>query len=154
MVLIKKKSDIASSDITSESTYVNRRQFIGGSILSGAALAISPQSFAADNNPLAPLNFTKVKKGSAGFYTDEALAPYDDIKRYNNFYEFGTGKEDPARYAESLTTDPWSFTVEGEVDKPGKYQLEDILKKVDLEERIYSFSCVDAWSMVIPWVGF
>lgn len=153
-MLIKKKSDIASSDITSESTYLNRRQFIGGSVLSGAALAISSQGFAAADDQLAPLNFTKAKKGVGGFHTDESLAPYDDIKRYNNFYEFGTGKEDPARYAEALTTDPWSFTVEGEVDKPGAYQLEDILKKVDLEERIYRLRCVEAWSMVIPWVGF
>lgn len=93
-------------------------------------------------------------KINSGFYTNEALAPYDDIRRFNNFYEFGSDKSDPEKYAQSLTVDPWSLTVEGEVEKPGAYPLEDILRAVDIEERIYRLRCVEAWSMVIPWVGF
>ena len=85
---------------------------------------------------------------------DETLTPYRDVTSYNNFYEFGTGKDDPARHAGSLITDPWSITIDGECEKKGTFTLEDILKAMPLEERIYRLRCVEAWSMVIPWVGF
>ncbi len=104
---------------------------------------------------LRDLSFKPVTKDKAsGYYTDETLTPYEDVARYNNFYEFGTGKGDPAKYAHELTTDPWSIKVEGHVEKPGEYALEDILAKLDIEERVYRLRCVEAWSMVIPWVGF
>ena len=80
--------------------------------------------------------------------------PLEDITNYNNYYEFGTGKTDPAKYASALTTEPWTIKVDGMVDKPGDYQLEDILSQVEIEERIYRLRCVEAWSMVIPWNGF
>ena len=79
---------------------------------------------------------------------------WDEITSYNNFYEFGTNKDDPARYASALTTKPWSIEIDGLVDRPGSYGLEDILAKVTLEERIYRLRCVERWSMVVPWVGF
>jgi sulfoxide reductase catalytic subunit YedY len=87
------------------------------------------------------------------FQTDEPKTPYKDATQYNNFYEFGTDKSDPARYAGSLRPEPWSVTVEGEVAKPGRVPLEDLLGRHSLEERIYRLRCVEAWSMVIPWLG-
>jgi sulfoxide reductase catalytic subunit YedY len=86
--------------------------------------------------------------------TDEPLTPYDDITNYNNFYEFDTNKYAPAKVAKDFRTKPWSVAVEGEVDKPAVYQLEDLIKPHTLEERIYRLRCVEGWSMVIPWVGF
>ncbi len=152
-MLIKKTIDTPSSEITPEAIYLQRRTLMKGSLLamvsgwSGATMAA--------NTSLAALKYKPaVTTADNGFNTDEALTPYEDIQRYNNFYEFGTDKGDPSRYAEALTTDPWSIAVEGEVEKPGSYHLEDILKKVDLEERVYRLRCVEAWSMVIPWVGF
>lgn len=154
-MIIKKPSDIPSSEITSESCYLQRREFITRSALVSGALLLGNNARAQSEKVLQPLTFNKVDNtGANGFYTDETLTPYDDVKRYNNFYEFGTAKEDPARHAHALTTDPWSVTIEGEVNKPGTYNLEDILSKVDLEERIYRLRCVEAWSMVIPWIGF
>ena len=151
---IQKFTDIPSSEITPESIYIKRREFIQGALLTSAAL-MGSQAAGASAEQLSKLPHKSVQVNDpGGFYTREALTPYADVKRYNNFYEFGTGKEDPGRYAEALTTDPWSLTVEGAVENPGTYPLEDILKKVDLEERIYRLRCVEAWSMVIPWVGF
>lgn len=154
-MLIRQAPDIPSSEITPESVYLKRRQFIGGAVAAaGWSLLGAPgRAMAADE--LASLDFKAASKSSpAGFYTAETLTPYEDIKRYNNFYEFGTDKGDPAKYADALTTDPWSVTIEGEVAKPGVYHLEDILSRVDLQERIYRLRCVEAWSMVIPWIGF
>jgi sulfoxide reductase catalytic subunit YedY len=88
------------------------------------------------------------------YSTDAEPNSFEDITSYNNYYEFGTGKDDPARYADALTTDPWTVKIDGLVDKPGDYDLADIMQGVSLEERIYRFRCVEAWSMVVPWVGF
>jgi methionine sulfoxide reductase catalytic subunit len=154
-MLIKNPDDIVSSEITSESVYLRRREFIGRSLIGATGLAMGATSHSAEEKVLAALNYKKAGETSpAGFYTSEALTPYDDVKRYNNFYEFGTDKSDPAKHAHTLTTDPWSVSIEGEVDKPGTYHLEDLLKRVDLEERVYRLRCVEAWSMVVPWVGF
>ena len=153
-MLIKPPADIPSSEITPESIYLRRRDFIRGGLLSLSAAALTPSLAAADQK-VAPLDYQRASKKPGNlFYTDEALTPYSDVKQYCNFYEFGNGKGDPAEHAHALTTDPWSIKIDGEVDKPGTYQLEDILSKVDLEERIYRLRCVEAWSMVIPWVGF
>ncbi|MCR8923573.1 protein-methionine-sulfoxide reductase catalytic subunit MsrP [Dasania sp. GY-MA-18] len=154
------KNTIPSAEITPEAVYLKRRDFMKGSLLGLSALGVGAGSLLATspalaNQPLSPLQYQKVKAlAQSGFYTDEALTPYDDVKRYNNFYEFGMDKTDPAKYAEAMTVDPWSIAIEGEVAKPASYQLEDILSWVDLEERIYRLRCVEAWSMVIPWVGF
>ena len=148
------QSNIPSSEITPESVFLKRREFMKGSLV--AAAGLSPlMAQASAGSAQAALNYQKVSpRHKQGFYTPESLTPYDDVKNYCNFYEFGTDKTDPAKYAHALTTDPWSIEVEGEIDKPATYQLEDILSWVDLEERIYRLRCVEAWSMVIPWVGF
>lgn len=153
-MLIKQAPDIRSSEITPERVYRNRRQFIqttsgavagaiaGGTVLGrydGAAQAQEP----IPNLVKSPLS------------TDDELNSYEDITSYNNFYEFGTDKEDPARYAHEMSIDPWSVRVEGEMHKPAAdVAIEDLLRPHTLEERIYRLRCVEAWSMVVPWVGF
>ncbi len=163
-MLIKNPGDIASSEITPESVYLDRRRFMRGTgtLALGSLLAACGESGTAHATAPAapdikgkPLEFNPVAANADNpFYTAEAKTPYGDVTQYNNFYEFGTGKDDPARYAKNLTTSPWQVEVDGEVDKPGRYNLEDILAKNPLEERIYRLRCVEAWSMVIPWVGF
>ena len=127
------RSDLGWDDVTPKSLFLNRRQLIAGSgALIGAGLA----------------------GGMAE--AQEALVPnsWDDITTYNNFYEFGTRKEDPARFASMMTTKPWSVVIDGMVDNPGTYSFEQIVEGMTIEERIYRFRCVEAWSMVIPWNGF
>lgn len=156
-MLIRRPSDIRSSEITPESIYLRRREFMQTAAIAGASL-LSPFANSAETQEPAtkPLEYRKaVKADSAtGIYTEESLTPYHDVTHYNNFYEFGTDKSDPASYAGSLKTSPWSVVVEGEVSKPGTYTLEDLLRGVTLEERIYRLRCVEAWSMVVPWIGF
>ncbi|MFX4300248.1 protein-methionine-sulfoxide reductase catalytic subunit MsrP [Pseudosulfitobacter pseudonitzschiae] len=127
-------NDRTDRDVTPERIFLNRRQIMGGA-LAGAGLA-----------------------GLAGpaVAAPEGLEPnsFEDITSYNNYYEFGTGKDDPARYADALTTRPWAVRIDGLVDKPGEYAFEDIMKAMTIEERIYKFRCVEAWSMVVPWNGF
>lgn len=147
------KQDIKSSDITTESDYLNRREFIKQSgIIAGAAWAggLSLPAFAKNSDygsDYPDLIKTAYGKG-------EKLTSFQDATTYNNFYEFGTGKKDPAQNATDFKTDPWSITVEGEANKTGTFHLEDILKHAQIEERIYRFRCVEAWSMTVPWVGF
>ncbi len=136
---------IPSSEITPRELFYNRRHFL--QLAAGATLAaLLPHS------GLAGEQLANVKK-AYGSLSDE-LTPLKDITSYNNFYEFGTGKEDPAQNAGSLKTRPWSITVEGEVNKPIVFDIEELLKLALLEERIYRLRCVEAWSMVIPWVGY
>jgi sulfoxide reductase catalytic subunit YedY len=115
---------------------------------------LSLHSEAAVSTGGAALDYAAATPGSGGFYTDEKATPPGDISSYCNFYEFGTDKGDPSRYAHEMTVDPWSIEVSGAVHKPGKLHLEDIISGFDLEERIYRLRCVEAWSMVVPWVGF
>ncbi|MGR3323505.1 MAG: protein-methionine-sulfoxide reductase catalytic subunit MsrP [Pseudooceanicola sp.] len=121
------------SDVTDEALYLNRRQLLAGAA-AGLGLGLAGPAAAAP----------------------EGLTPnsFEDITNYNNFYEFGTGKTDPAKHAHMLTTDPWKVKIDGMVDRPGDYQLEDIVAQAQIEERIYRLRCVEAWSMVIPWNGF
>ena len=130
------KSDLKQSEVTDEQVFVNRRHLLAG--LAGIGLAGGlPSALSAAQRA-------------------EELVPneWEDITSYNNFYEFGTGKSDPAKYAGALTTAPWSVEINGLVDRPAVYHLEDILQKMAIEERIYRFRCVEAWSMVVPWNGF
>jgi sulfoxide reductase catalytic subunit YedY len=136
---------IQSSEITPRDLFHDRRRFM--QLAAGASLtALLPQ------NAFAGEVLTGVTK-STDHLIDE-LTPLKDITSYNNFYEFGTGKEDPAKNAGSLKTRPWTITVEGEVNKPKVFDIEELLKLAPLEERIYRLRCVEAWSMVIPWVGY
>jgi len=156
-VLIKQKqaSDTKSYEITPEKTYLQRREFLklgaAGALL-GLGSSYSADILAESPKHLKALKFQAAdKKGP--FWTDEEQTPYSDAKRYNNFYEFGTGKGDPARNAQNFVTDPWSIVVEGEVENGGKFNLEDLYKQEWIEERVYRLRCVEAWSMVIPWLG-
>jgi len=125
------KNNLSDTDITEESLYLNRRSLMAGF----AAAAILPGVAHAAADDLTPNS-------------------WEDITSYNNYYEFGTGKDDPARHAGQLTVKPWSVVIDGLVEKPGTYDLEDILSQMTIEERIYRFRCVEAWSMVVPWNGF
>jgi sulfoxide reductase catalytic subunit YedY len=149
----KKTSDIASSEITPKSVYHSRRQFLSAAAIAGAGAAfgtIAPALAApARGLKLADVKETKWTQEPLG----EKLTKYGPVTKYNNFYEFGTGKTDPAENSTKFNPRPWSLAVEGAVEKPGVYDLEDFLKPHQLEERIYRFRCVEAWSMVIPWVG-
>src|SRR5687768_5183857 len=166
-MLIKKPADIRESEVTPQALFVKRREFIAVAGVTAAAVAAAgvgafgaaedieaPGAEAlakAAQNPKAQ-KLTNLKKGP--FNTDEKLNSYKDVTTYNNFYEFGLDKGDPARYAHSLKTRPWSVVVEGQCGKPGTYNIEDILKWAPLEERIYRLRCVEAWSMVVPWIGY
>ena len=145
-IRIKKASDVRSSDITPKALYMSRRRFLG-TAAAGAALAPLLASAPAS----ASIKLDGIVKSP--FSTDEEQTPADDVTSYNNFYEFGTGKSDPVRNSRFFKTEPWSVAVEGEVEKPGNYHFEDLVKDHTLEERVYRLRCVEAWSMVVPWVG-
>jgi sulfoxide reductase catalytic subunit YedY len=149
-VLIKKPSDIRPSEITSHSNYLNRRQFMQAGVIAGGSL-LAPSALSA----VIPEQRGAKLSGIVGskFSTDETPNSYDDITTYNNFYEFGTGKGDPVVHARDFKPRPWTLTVEGHAEKTGTFDFEDFVKPFDLEERIYRMRCVEAWSMVIPWVG-
>ena len=127
------KNTLTPEDVTPYSAYLNRRQLMSGAA-AGAIAGSLPMAARAQ----------------------DALEPntWEEITTYNNYYEFGTGKDDPARYADRLTIDPWTVQIDGLVDKPGDYSFADIMSQMTIEERIYRFRCVEAWSMVIPWNGF
>jgi len=138
--------EIASSEITPESTYLNRRQFMGrlgvGALSAGAPLlmGITPAVAGPATEEDRPL--------------DDPITPWESATQYNNFYEFGIEKEDPARNARGFRTRPWTVQVDGHVRRPATYDLDDLLRPFTAEERIYRLRCVEAWSMVIPWSGF
>jgi len=150
VILIRQKPDINPSEITPQSVYQNRRKFLKSTV----ALSIGGPSLWAlgTNTASAAVKFENV--ASSPFSTSDKLTDYEDVTTYNNFYEFGTDKRSPAKLAKNLTTRPWSVKVEGECENPKDWDIEDILKQFTLEERIYRHRCVEAWSMVIPWVGF
>jgi sulfoxide reductase catalytic subunit YedY len=146
--------DLPAREITPEGIFQERRRFLRGVAVAGAALLtgcdrIATEALAdtADAEP-AP---TPVSRD--GFRTDEEATSFEDATRYNNFYEFGTGKEDPAQNATRFRTKPWSLRVDGEIAKPGDIPLETLLAPHTPEERVYRLRCVEAWSMVIPWIG-
>jgi sulfoxide reductase catalytic subunit YedY len=149
---MKRSTRVQPSEITTESAYRSRREFLAG--LAGAGLAASLPATAQEvltvNLVERPLKFTR----NTAYSTTEKANSYAEITGYNNFYEFGTGKEDPAENAHRLRPRPWSVVVEGECDKPGRLALEDLLAPHALEERVYRLRCVEAWSMVVPWLGF
>jgi len=152
-MLIKQASDLRESEVTPRELYLRRREFIGAAGATAAVLAtgVLAPGFADAQNPAAQ-KLTNLKKSP--FNTDEKMNSYRDVTTYNNFYEFGLDKGDPARHAHSLKPRPWTIKVEGECAKPGTYNIDDIIKWFPLEERIYRMRCVEAWSMVIPWNGF
>jgi sulfoxide reductase catalytic subunit YedY len=147
-MLIKKAAGIRGSEITPQWLYVNRRKFLVGA-LAGRTL----KELAWPTQKVMAVSMLNVAQKSA-FSTSEAVTPYDNVTHYNNFYEFGVGKEDPAEKAKNFRTSPWSVKVGGLVDKPRTFSVEDLMQLAPLEERIYRHRCVEAWSIVVPWVGF
>jgi sulfoxide reductase catalytic subunit YedY len=142
-MLIRKPDDVLPSEITPRDVYLNRRHVMVGLAGMGLAASFGGRAIAA------ALDFAKSPLSS----TDEKLTSKSDITSYNNYYEFGVDKSDPAENAHTLKTTPWTVKVDGLCNNPATYQLEDFIKPSKLEERIYRMRCVEAWSMVIPWVG-
>jgi len=140
-MLIRRPPDIRASEITPESAYLGRRAFIAAAGVAAGSLVAPGLADAEDRAP---------RRRAQG----DALTPIEDVTSYNNFYEFGTGKDDPARNAGTLRTRPWTVEVAGEVARPARYALDDILRRFPSQERVYRLRCVEAWSMVIPWQGF
>ena len=148
-MLIKKPSDIRHSEITPKSLYLNRRRFLTGV---PAAFLAGCEFLSPSRSALAGTKLPNV--GKSEFSTSEKPNSYNDVTHYNNFYEFGTGKEQPAENARNFQPSQWVVSVEGDVAKPRKFSLDDIMKLAPLEERIYRHRCVEAWSIVVPWVGY
>jgi len=138
-MLIRRPPDIRSSEITDEKLYLTRRQWLAAAGI-GAGIALVPERLLAGARRLTG-------------QTDDKITPYDVITTFNNYYEFGTGKDDPARNAHTLKTSPWTISVEGDVKRPGRYPLDDLLRGLPVVERVYRMRCVEGWSMVIPWMG-
>jgi len=151
-LLIRRADTLQPSEITSYDLFVRRRDFLRGAgwLVAGAALAPT-LACGAETEPQPPAPV--IHADANPFRTDEEPTPFEDATHYNNFYEFGTDKTDPQRYAGSLRTRPWSVAISGEVAKPGTLDLDDLLRPHTPEERIYRLRCVEAWSMVIPWLG-
>ena len=149
---MKSDNRIRSWEITSERNYMNRRQFVrDAGLAAGAAFAAGGAGLMLPSR--ASANLADLETVQGPYSTDETPNSYEDITTYNNFYEFGTGKSDPHRNAGTLKPRPWTVVVDGECEAPGEIGIEDILSGFTQEERIYRFRCVEAWSMVIPWVG-
>ncbi len=143
-MLIRKPDQIPTSEITDESTYWDRRQFVGAVTAVGLTASAGPAAW----------GFLRGSMGERGGQSQDELTPLEDVIGYNNFYEFGTGKDDPAKNAHTLRTRPWTVEVEGEVHRPRTFGIEDLWQQFAPEERVYRLRCVEAWSMVIPWLGF
>lgn len=163
LIKIRRQSDCLESQVTPEPLYLSRRSLLGTSAIAAAAAAIPSRGWAAaeryaDVEPAAAPEWFLAKLKSAqwasGLPAGEAITPFADASSYNNFYEFGPDKADPSRHAPKLVVEPWTVQVDGEVGRPGSYSVEDLFSPDQLEERIYRLRCVEAWSMVIPWLGF
>jgi sulfoxide reductase catalytic subunit YedY len=164
-MLIKTGPVIPASEITDETLYVRRREFMriigSAAVVAGTAPLLQActgesvsADFAGSDGPAVPAGQTPLPNIKPKVVTtDEKLNSFEEITSYNNFYEFGTGKDDPQRHAGALKTSPWKVKVDGHCNKPAEYHLEDLIRPHQLEERIYRLRCVEAWSMVIPWIG-
>jgi methionine sulfoxide reductase catalytic subunit len=154
-MVVKRAPDLTYADVTPKSIYTNRRSFLLGLLATtGAVVAWNKFSYvlAGPGNGSVPAKLNGVIKGP--YSTDEKQTPYNDVTHYNNFYEFGTDKGDPAKNSKNFQTSPWTVSVDGEVKKPRKFTMDEILKLAPLEERIYRHRCVEAWSIVVPWIGY
>src|SRR5208283_3666131 len=148
-MLIRKPGDLGTEDITPRTVYLNRRKFLASApaaFLTAREL-LSPRGRAVAASKLSPV-------AKSPFSTTEPITGPDVVTHYNNFYEFGTSKDEPARNAQNFRTSPWTVSVEGDVAKPRKFSLDEILKLAPLEERIYRHRCVEGWSIVVPWIGY
>jgi len=154
-MLIRKAPDLAYADITPKAFYLDRRKFLQAMGIVGATAVAGQRLFelaAPSQTALAATKFGDLVKSPSS--TTEKQNSYEDVTHYNNFYEFGTDKSDPAKNAQKFNTSNWVVSVEGDVAKPRKFTMDEILKIAPLEERIYRHRCVEAWSIVVPWIGF
>ena len=154
-MLIKKTKDIRSSEITPKSLYLNRRKFLAGAAIAGAAAATGlglPELISPSRIALAASKIDGIQKSP--FSTTEAITPFKDVTQYNNYYEFSTDKSGPAELARNLRTRPWRVKIDGLVEKKQELDVDTILKMAPPEERVYRLRCVEGWSIVVPWVGF
>jgi sulfoxide reductase catalytic subunit YedY len=154
-MLIRKAPELTYADVTPKSVYLDRRKFLQAMGIVGAAAAAGKSLFDLALPPQAALAATQFSGLiKSPFSTTEKPNTLNDVSHYNNYYEFGTDKSDPAKYAQNFKTSPWTVSVEGEVAKPRKFTMDEILKLSPLEERIYRHRCVERWSIVVPWIGF
>src|SRR5215467_14234402 len=153
-MLIKQAADIRSSEITAKRLYLNRRTFLSAAALAGTAAAagwrftkvLSPRESVRAGN--------KINAQKSLFSTNETITTYKDVTHYNNYYEFGTEKEEPAELAKNFRTRPWKVKIDGAVEKKQELDVDAIIKMAPPEERIYRHRCVEGWSIVVPWIGF
>jgi sulfoxide reductase catalytic subunit YedY len=150
LIKVKGRSEVSSAEITPQGIYLDRRRFLR--LGAGSAVAAAALSGAWLKPAVAGTKLPKVIKSP--YSVEDELTPYESVTTYNNFYEFGTDKEDPSRLAASLKPRPWKVVVDGEVAKPGTYDIDDLIRPYAVQERVYRLRCVEAWSMVIPWDGF
>jgi len=153
-MLIRRAPTFRSSEVTDVKLYLDRRTFLGAAVTGAVALGAAAFAPAAEAAPKVPTGPPLKATRNPAFVNPDPLNKFEDAASYNNFYEFGVNKDDPARLAHTLKTRPWTVKVEGLVGKPKTYDIDDLLKAFPLEERVYSLRCVEAWSMVIPWIGF
>ncbi len=154
LVRTPQTSEVKPSEITPHSMFLRRREFLQSTAMTGVALTIGPYALARSAEANITLtNVTKTKWTLRSLGPKARLTQIADVTSYNNFYEFGTSKSDPKRNAGSLKTKPWTIVVDGHVEKPGRYDFDDLIKPYQLEDRVYRFRCVEAWSMIVPWVG-
>ena len=147
-MLIKKPADLRYSEVTPKSVYLNRRKFLASvpaAVLAGRELLSPSRGLAGTKLP----NLAK-----SPLSTEEKQNTFEQVAHYNNYYEFGTSKDQPAKYSTNFKTEPWTVSVEGQVEKPRKFSMDEILKLAPLEERIYRHRCVERWSIVVPWIGY
>lgn len=151
-MLIQRRPTIPSSEITPRKIYIDRRRFIRDTTLAVSGIGLFGGLLSSGHSAETGLDTRSL--ASSPFSTDEELTTRQAATSYNNFYEFGTSKDDPVRNAHRMKTQPWTLRIEGLVDKPREFDIDDLLKLAPLEERIYRLRCVEGWSMVIPWIGY
>jgi methionine sulfoxide reductase catalytic subunit len=154
-MLAKRAPGLTYKDVTPKGLYMGRRNFLWGLLATSGAVAAYrrlPSVLAGPPTGSVPQKLNNLVKWPGS--TSEPVTPEKDVTHYNNFYEFGTGKGDPAKNAGNFVTSPWSVSVEGEVQKPRKFTVDEIMKLAPLEERIYRHRCVEGWSIVVPWIGY
>ena len=153
-MLIKDKPELTYADVTPKNLYFKRRNFLRGLSIAGAATLVGERFASILSHPGSIQANSKLAAIKSKYTVDEKVTSENDVTHYNNFYEFGTDKGDPAKNAQNFPTSPWTVSVEGDVKTPRKFSMDEILKLAPLEERIYRHRCVERWSIVVPWIGY
>ena len=153
-MLIKNNPELTYADVTPKNLYFNRRNFLRGLSIAGAATLVGERFASILSHPGSIQANSKLATVKSNYTVEEKVTSENDVTHYNNFYEFGTDKGDPAKNAQNFRTSPWTVSVEGDVKAPRKFSMDEILKLAPLEERIYRHRCVERWSIVVPWIGY